>query len=266
MRGGAQAHLLEAGEGNYFVVKFKNNPQHLRVLVNELICSTLLRYLQITTPQTTIIETDEAFLEANPDAHIQLGSRHVPVEPGWHFGSAFPGDPYRLVVWDFVPDKQLLELANPGDFLGAFVFDRWTGNVDGRQAIFYRATMGPPPEEGRSRGFAPHVALMVDHGFAFGGPYWRFGDSPLHGVYRRPVVYRGVTGLESLQPWLDRVRHLPEAVVDQALKQVPLEWLPEGTGELEGMLLKLLDRRSRIDALVEDCCLANREKAFRDWR
>jgi hypothetical protein len=28
MRGGAQAHLLECEDGNFYVVKFVNNPQH----------------------------------------------------------------------------------------------------------------------------------------------------------------------------------------------------------------------------------------------
>jgi len=38
-----QAHLLEADDGKWYVVKFRNNPQHRRVLVNEALCATLLR-------------------------------------------------------------------------------------------------------------------------------------------------------------------------------------------------------------------------------
>ena len=34
MRGGAQSHLLQADDGNYYVVKFRNNPQHRRILSN----------------------------------------------------------------------------------------------------------------------------------------------------------------------------------------------------------------------------------------
>jgi hypothetical protein len=37
MRGGAQSHLMRASDGHYYVVKFQNNPQHLRVLANELL-------------------------------------------------------------------------------------------------------------------------------------------------------------------------------------------------------------------------------------
>src|SRR5678815_1409410 len=91
MRGGAQAHLLEVDDGHWYVVKFRNNPQHRRILVNELIASVLLEYLRITAPPTALIHVTADFLQANPDACLTLGSRRVPVEPGWHFGSRYPG-------------------------------------------------------------------------------------------------------------------------------------------------------------------------------
>src|SRR6266704_2145450 len=47
MRGGAQAHLLRCSDGGYYVVKFQNNPQHRRVLVNELLGTKLAARLAI---------------------------------------------------------------------------------------------------------------------------------------------------------------------------------------------------------------------------
>src|SRR5471030_88195 len=85
MRGGAQAHLLKCDDGHFYVVKFRNNPQHRRILINEWIASVFLNYLQISTPPAAIVSLSAAFLEANPDIYIQLGSRHQAVEPGWHF-------------------------------------------------------------------------------------------------------------------------------------------------------------------------------------
>ena len=41
MRGGAQSHLMLASDGNLYVVKFRNNPQHIRVLANELLATRL---------------------------------------------------------------------------------------------------------------------------------------------------------------------------------------------------------------------------------
>ena len=51
MRGGAQAHLLEADDGHYYIVKFPNNPQHRRILVNEWIAGEILSHLQISAPE-----------------------------------------------------------------------------------------------------------------------------------------------------------------------------------------------------------------------
>src|SRR5208337_867297 len=87
MRGDAQAHLLEADDGCWYVVKFRNNPQHRRILVNELTASALLGYLKISTPKTALIHVTADFLEANPEVHLAMGTRSIAVEPGWHFGS-----------------------------------------------------------------------------------------------------------------------------------------------------------------------------------
>ena len=70
MRGGAQAHLLEADDGNWYVVKFRNNPQHRRVLINELLSSVFLDYLKIAAPETAIIQLAPAFLTANSELHM----------------------------------------------------------------------------------------------------------------------------------------------------------------------------------------------------
>jgi hypothetical protein len=41
MNGGAQAQLMRCDDGTYYVVKFKNNPQHLRTLANEMLATRL---------------------------------------------------------------------------------------------------------------------------------------------------------------------------------------------------------------------------------
>ena len=37
-------------------------------------------------------------------------------------------------------------------------------------------------------------AQMMDHGYIFNGPHWDFADSPLQGLYFRPMVYETVRG------------------------------------------------------------------------
>ena len=195
MRGGAQAHLLEADDGHWYVVKFRNNPQHRRVLVNESLSAALLDYLKISVPETALIRVTSDFLEANPECCLQMGTRRVEVEPGWQFGSRYPGDPARLAVYDFLPDSLLPQVVNLSDFRAVLVFDKWTGNADGRQSVFYRAMVRRETGGGRP-GF---VARMIDHGYAFNGPHWDFPESPLQGLYARRVVSESVRGLEDFQ-------------------------------------------------------------------
>src|SRR5580658_9370739 len=123
MRGGAQAHLMEASDGHFYVVKFLNNPQHRRILVNECIGSAFLSYLGISTPEVAMIRVTENFLTENPEVYLQTGSRRIPVPAGWHFGSRFPGDPARTVVYDFLPDALLDKVENFADFRGVLAFD-----------------------------------------------------------------------------------------------------------------------------------------------
>jgi hypothetical protein len=249
MRGGAQAHFIEAADGHCYVVKFLNNPQHRRILVNEWIASVFLRYLGISTPEAAVIRVTQEFLDQNPDVHFQLGTRREPVELGWHFGSRFPGDPARLVVYDYLPDTLLAQVENRAEFLGMLVFDQWMGNADSRQAIFFRARLRewlPAHEAHPLRlGF---VAQMVDHGFAFDGPHWRFG----------------VRGLDDFQPWLDRILYFPEAVVDQALKQIPPAWVAGDEESLNQLCESLMRRRKRVVDLIQ-ACRHGRVAPFPGW-
>ena len=262
MRGGAQAHLIEASDGHSYVVKFHNNPQHRRILVNEWIASTFLHYLDIAAPETAMVELTQEFLAATPDVHIQLGRERRPVTPGWHFGSRFPGDPMRTVVYDFLPDTLLEQVENLRDFLGVLAFDKWMGNADSRQAIFFRARLHDPLAANPPRlGF---VAQMVDNGYVFEGPHWRWGESPIQGLYFRPLVYRTVRGLAEFEPWLDRIRNFPEEVVDQAVKRIPPAWLEGDEDELERLLERLMRRRERVPDLIEQC-RSGRSNPFPIW-
>jgi HipA-like kinase len=266
MRGGAQAHLLECDDGHFYVVKFLNNPQHRRILANEWIASVFLDYLQISTPPTAIVALSADFLAANPDVHIQLGSRHIAVEPGWHFGSRYPGDPAKLMVYDFIPDLLLEKVVNLNEFLGVLAFDKWIANADSRQSVFFRARLergSPPPGPRPVRlGFVAH---MLDHGYIFDGPHWTFTESPLQGLYFRPVVYRKVRSYDDFQPWLDRIVHFPGEVVDQALKQIPPEWLAGDQPALETLLTRLMARRRRVPDLIRDSC-RGRINPFPHWK
>jgi len=265
MRGGAQAHLLETSDQHAYVVKFHNNPQHRRILVNEWIASTFLHYLGIAAPQSAMVEVTNSFLEKNPEVYIQLGRERQAIPVGWHFGSRYPGDPARTVVYDYLPDVLLDKVENLVDFRAVLAFDKWIGNADSRQAIFFRARVHDGLSAVAESAHLGFVAEMMDNGYVFEGPHWRFGESAIQGLYFRPQVYRTVRGLDDFEPWLDRIRHFPEEVVDQAVKRIPPAWLEGDEDALERLLEQLLRRRTRVGGMIESC-RSGRSNPFPNWR
>ncbi len=265
MRGGAQAHLLEASDGNYYVVKFSNNPQHRRILVNEWIAGVFLRHLGLSTPDPAMVRIGQEFLESNPDVYLQRGRERGAPALGWHFGSRFPGDPGRTVVYDFLPDALLSKVENLAEFAGVLAFDKWTGNADSRQAIFFRARIQGPGARDSGTERLGFVAEMMDNGYVFDGPHWRFSDSPVQGLYFRHQVYSGIRGWADFEPWLERIRHFPGEIVDEALKQIPPAWLEGEGGELENLLARLLARRKRVADLILEC-RTGRADPFPAWK
>jgi len=134
---------MRCSDGNYYVVKFQNNPQHRRILVNELLGTRLARRLGLPTTPVEIIHVSEELIRLTPDLCMEMPRSRVPCQAGLQFGSRYPGDPRRLSLHDFLPDEQLREVGNLHDFAGMLVFDKWTCNTNGRQTLFFRPADDP---------------------------------------------------------------------------------------------------------------------------
>lgn len=266
MRGGAQAHLLGCDDGSYYVVKFRENPQHRRILINEWLAATFLDFLRVAAPVVRPVEVRAEFLESEPHIRLQLGQREIPIVPGRHFGSRFPGHPDRDAVYDYLPDSLMPQTTNLRDFWGVLVFDKWAGNADSRQAVFCRRRLrdmlGSKAGQGTKKGF---VALMVDHGFILEGPHWNLSRAPLQGLYFRPIVYQELRSMDDFEPWLSLVRSMPEEIFDRALRSVPQEWLDGDLPQLEAVLERLYQRREIAADLVRESISA-RPGHFPKWQ
>ncbi len=281
MRGGANAHLMLAADDAYYVVKFRNNPQHPRVLVNELVCYVLLAYLQLPVPDWEIVEVPAGLIELSPELVMEAGRSERRCEAGLHFGSRYPVDPLRQAVYDYLPLSLLRVVLNADSFCGMLAFDKWVSNANGRQAVFFRDRARrwlPAVGGGRTGSMRSHasrrldvsprslvyVATMIDHGFAFEAQNWSFSDSPERGLYSRREVYEHVGGFADFEPWLDRIRNCSSNVLDDVYKKVPPEWHGGDWDSLEALLEQLYRRRSRVPELVRAAKKASRDP-FPNW-
>ena len=254
MRGGAQGQLMLGADGHLYVVKFQNNAQHIRVLANELIATRLAEQLALTVPQCEVVEVTQWLIANTPELVIEERSRRVPCVAGLQFGSRFVGGLMPGQVVDYLPEERLCEVRNLAEFAGMLVVDKWTCNSNGRQAVFER--------KARER---KYKACFIDQGFCFHAGEWSFPDAPLRGVYARSMVYAGVTGWESFEPWLGRVEEMAAEKLWSIAEGVPPEWYGGDTAVIERLMEQLLSRRGKVRELIVAFRESGREP-FPKWK
>ncbi|HYE23555.1 MAG TPA: HipA family kinase [Clostridia bacterium] len=252
MRGGAQSHLMRCSDGELYVVKFQNNPQHRRVLANELFATRLAERAGLPVPSTDIVMVDGWLVDHTPELAVQLAHGSLRCQAGAQFGSRYVVDPADGVVYDYLPEHMLDRVRNLNAFAGILALDKWTCNSNGRQAAFWRKS--------RERKF---TATFIDQGYCFNAGEWRFTDAPLRGVYARNEVYRGVTGWESFQPWLSRIEGMDEETIWSCARDIPPEWYGDTT-DLEQLVEQLAQRKGRVAELILEFKDSTRQP-FPNW-
>jgi len=240
-------------DGHAYVVKFQNNPQHMRVLANEYLASKLALAAGLTVPEVDIVEVTPWLIENTQELEMDLGRTRERCVAGLHFGSRFVGGLMPGQVMDYLPEEQLLSIKNLSEFAGILALDKWTGNANGRQAVFAR--------KARERRYR---AVFIDFGYCFHAGEWRFEDVPLRGVYYRNDVYRWIGGWEAFEPWLSRIETMPAETVWASARDIPPQWYGGDPEDLEVLVAKLLSRRSGIREMIEDFRNSDR-KPFPKW-
>lgn len=295
MRGGAQSHLMRCSDGNYYVVKFQNNPQHRRILVNEMLGTRLASRLGLPTAPVEVVEVGAELIRLTPELCIELPRSRTPCAAGLQFGSRYPGDPRHVTLHDFLPDEKLPEVGNLHDFAGMLVFDKWVCNTNGRQTVFFeeaaraggvtpgaagaglapgevaRGTLamgegtreGAPGDTGRGRAYR---TVMIDQGFCFNAGEWNFPDAPLRGLYARSRVYEGVTGINSFGPWLERLeKRITEKVLAELAEEIPPAWYEDDYDAVLRLMEQLHRRKPRVEELILSAKASNRQP-FAAWK
>jgi hypothetical protein len=252
MRGGAQSHLMRCSDGHYYVVKFQNNPQHVRVLANELLATRLAERVGLSVPQVRVVEVTDWLIANTPELVVQSAQQSWPCTPGLQFGARFVVEPFEGQIFDYLPESALERVVNVLEFAGMLCIDKWTCNTNGRQAVFSRKR--------RERSYR---ATFIDQGYCFNAGEWTFPDSAMRGVYARNDVYKHVRGWDDFEPWLSRVEQMDAAAIADCADGIPPEWCGE-VADLERIIEELVKRRSKVRELITMFRECSREP-FPNW-
>ena len=254
LRGGAQAHLLRASDGACYVIKFQNNPQHIRVLANEMFATDLGLALGLPMPRVEVIEVSDWLIEQTEDLRISLGGAKIPCRSGKQLGSLYVGSESPAMTLDYLPHELLHTVRNLSDFARVLVLDKWTCNSDGRQAVFSKVRR-------RQR----YAATFIDQGYCFNAGEWTFPDSPLRGAYANNCVYEGVMGWEAFEPALSRAEEMDAHTIWRRAADIPEEWYEGDRDGLHRLVDALCNRRPRIRMLIDEFHGSSRNP-FPNWK
>lgn len=253
MRGGTQPHLLRASDGNFYVVKFQNNPQHIRVLANEFLATRLGRWLGLPMPEVEIIEVPDWLIRHTPELRLEIQGTWIPCGSGLQLASRYVAVPGQDRIFDYLPKMMFPRISNRHDFSRILSFDKWAGNCDGRQAVF---TQG--------NGQGKYRMTFIDQHYCFDGGNWAFPDLPFMGTHDREYVYGNVTGWDSFEPVLSRIEAMDYSELCKFAAEIPAEWYEQDAPALCRLIEMLYKRRRRIRDLITNFRISARDP-FPHW-
>jgi hypothetical protein len=247
MRGGSQPHLMRCSDGHFYVVKFRNNPQGPRILINEYFAGKLARLLGLPCPDICLVDVQQDLVRRTPELSFELPRPPIPVAIGLAFGSEYPSrgrGAHRTLqsVLELHAASAPVKVENLSDLFGILMFDKWTSNTDHRQIL----CLERPTELGKTL-----QMFIIDNGFCFGGPTWRFTDLPRHGLYLDRSIYSTFHSFQTLEPWLERLdARVTLEELARITEQIPDSWIKDYRNDLLKMVKTLYERKKNVSALV----------------
>jgi hypothetical protein len=142
MRGGSQPILIQADDGEFYIVKFFVNMQGPLVVINEVLGSTIYRDAGLTVPVWRLVKITDKFLNANPEAWFHFRDQQLRPCSGYAFGSRLAGGGGRLRAWELLSGEMYATVSNRSQFWPALALDILFGQTDFRQAVFVQAGNG----------------------------------------------------------------------------------------------------------------------------
>lgn len=242
MSNGVTKPFLINCSGEEYVVKFLQNPEGNKILINEFVCAEIAQLLNLPLAEPALVNVDEQFI-------IDYGetlTNHIKhdIKPGIHFGSkkikkAFP-----------INSTSMLEKAtNINSISSLIIFDHLICNKD------------RDSNAGNLLFDASNKSIVViDHSHAFDiGPLWddvqlnhRIGQEfyhfPMNGyVYNKLVQF--IDGHNPFHDVIYKVGLIDENKLNAIMNKIPESWNISNE-EKKSLIGYLLDRVERVDDIL----------------
>jgi hypothetical protein len=241
MKGGSQSILIQANDGQYYVVKMMDNPQGPNVLANELLGSFITRSVGLPVPEGKGVFLSDSFIDSHPDLWTELPSRRQRPNKGVHFGSQFVGQTSgKHRPSEYVSPQRISSITNRGSFLGMYILDLWANHLDSRQAVLKVGSND-----------CMRQAFFIDHGHMFGGPEWEFKECPGIAFHQEMAVYSDLWSDERIATWISHFQEVVPKVLSEVAPRIPPQWYNGDIGELISRLtarLLFLNELVQVDA------------------
>lgn len=156
-------------------------------------------------------------------------------DPVLAVASAYPADPDRVAIYDFLPPA--IQLANPEHLIGTLAVDLWTGRSEPRQHVFFRQ--------------GPMWACAIDHKSAFGHMTEGSGASPAPINPAMHWAYSALSHDQQIERWTAALLALRPDSLRQLVHSLPECWAQQLTpADADALTDRLLARRSLLPGLL----------------
>src|SRR5437868_3131443 len=99
MRGHTKPRLMRGDDGNYYVVKFQNNPLGRRALINDWVGSRIAWGIGLRVASVEVVQVSDWILGLTTAQEART------VSVGSQFGSLFVADPQQSHIVDYMPQS-----------------------------------------------------------------------------------------------------------------------------------------------------------------
>lgn len=240
MRGGTQSSLLQAEDGNYYIVKVPDNPQGPEVLFNEAFGTIIMRFLGLPVPEWRVIALSDEFIDQNREIWIETaGSIRQRPNAGLCFGSRLVLGSKDETLYELLP-RQLFDLIeNKDDFIGMLLFDVWAKQSDNRQGVFL--------QNAKTRSI---TVTFIDQGDLFERRKLPKRNAHIGASYLDPRVYRNIDIVNSIPKWEARIRTITPYALDAFgyTSAIPQEWYRPC--KLADLWTELIERQQFISGYI----------------